>query len=196
MLKVEDILREDFDWEDVEIDEDEFDVLEAELIIDYLKKHSPEERQLLAIDWNFDNSKDVIKWIAEQPDTDKGTALFLYWYMNPQFFKKYKNREECEEKEGDFWALEDFDIVETIERNYLSGFYKNQKYAFDPKNDPYNSDYDWTEEIDEEEMKRKIPKEMYMALEGEVLESPGWGEGIPDDIIPILDKLYEALDEE
>ena len=33
MLKVEDILREDFDWEDVEIDEDEFDVLEAELII-------------------------------------------------------------------------------------------------------------------------------------------------------------------
>ena len=70
MLKVEDILREDFDWEDVEIDEDEFDVLEAELIIDYLKKHSPEERQLLALDWNFDNSKDVIKWIAEQPDTD------------------------------------------------------------------------------------------------------------------------------
>ena len=29
--------------------------------------------------------------------------------------------------------VEDFDIVETIEKNYLSGFYKNQKYAFDPK---------------------------------------------------------------
>ena len=65
MLKVEDILREDFDWENVEIDEDEFDELEAELIIDYLKKNSPETRQLLAIDWNFDNSKEVIKWIAE-----------------------------------------------------------------------------------------------------------------------------------
>ena len=31
-----------------EICEDEFDALETELIIDYLKKHSPEERQLLA----------------------------------------------------------------------------------------------------------------------------------------------------
>ena len=194
MLKIEDILREDFDWENVEMDEDEFDELESQLIINYLKKNSPKERQLLAIDWNFDNSKEVIKWIAEQPDTDKGTALYLYWYMNPQFFKKYENREECEEEGG--WVLEDYDIVEILEKNYISGFYKNQKYAFDPKNDPYNSDYDWTEEVEEEEMKREIPEEMYMALDGEVLESPNWEEGIPDDIIPIFDKLCEALDEE
>lgn len=53
MLKVEDILREDFDWEDIEIDEDEFDELETALIIDYLKKNTPKERQLLAIDWNL-----------------------------------------------------------------------------------------------------------------------------------------------
>ena len=117
MLKIEDILREDFDWENVEIDENEFDELENQLIINYLSKNSPKERQLLAIDWNFDNSKEVIKWIAEQPDTDKGTALFLYWYMNPQFFKKYENRKECEEE--DSWALEDFDIVETLEKNYI-----------------------------------------------------------------------------
>ena len=90
MLKIEDILREDFDWENVEIDENEFDELENQLIINYLKKNSPKERQLLAIDWNFDNSKEVIKWIAEQPDTDKGTALFLYWYMNPQFLRNIK----------------------------------------------------------------------------------------------------------
>uniref|UniRef100_UPI0026341DF1 DUF4274 domain-containing protein n=1 Tax=Fusobacterium sp. TaxID=68766 RepID=UPI0026341DF1 len=193
MIKIEDILREDFDWENLEIDEDEFDEIETELIIDYLKKNSPETRQLLAIDWNFDNSKEVIKWIAEQPDTDKGTALFLYWYMNPQYFKKYKDREECEKDGG--WILEDFDIVETLEKNYISGFYKNQKYAFNPKNDVY-SGYNWTKEVDESDMKAEIPKEMYIALDGEVLESPGWGEGIPDEIIPILDKLYEALDEE
>ena len=45
-------------------------------------------------------------------------------------------------------------------------------------------------------MKREIPKEMYIALEGEVLESPNWEEGIPDEIIPVFDKLCEALDEE
>lgn len=193
MLKIEDILREDFDWEDIEIDEDEFDDLETDLIIDYLKKNTPKERQLLTIDWNFDNSKEVIKWIVEQSDTDKGTALFLYWCMNPQFLKKYKNREECEEE--DSWALEDYDIVETLEKNYISGFYKNQKYAFNPKNDIY-SGCDWTKEVAEDEIKAKIPKEMYIALDGEILKSPNWGEGIPDDIIPILDKLYEVLDEE
>ena len=122
MLKIEDILREDFDWENVEIDENEFVELEKQLIINYLKKNSPKERQLLAIDWNFDNSKEVIKWIAEQPDTDKGTALFLYWYMDPQFFKKYENRKECVE-EGS-WALEDFDIVETLEKTIFQDITK------------------------------------------------------------------------
>lgn len=38
MLKIEDILREDFDWENVEIDENEFDELENQLIINYLSK--------------------------------------------------------------------------------------------------------------------------------------------------------------
>ena len=45
MLKIEDILREDFDWENVEIDENEFDELENQLkeilylIFDYPHKH-------------------------------------------------------------------------------------------------------------------------------------------------------------
>lgn len=44
-------------------------------------------------------------------------------------------------------------------------------------------------------MKAKIPEEMYIALEGEVLESLDWEEGIPDEITPIFDKLCEALGE-
>ena len=92
------------------------------MIIDYLKKNFPKERQLLAIDWNFDNSKDVIKWIVEQPDTDKGTALFLYWYMNPQYFRQYENREDCKKKAS--WLLEDYDIVETLEKIIFQDFIK------------------------------------------------------------------------
>ena len=193
MLSIDEILNEDFDWSDIEIDEDEFDELETALIIDYLKKNTPKERQLLAIDWNFDNSKEVIKWIAEQEDTDKGTALVLYWYMNPQFFKRFKSREECEKDAS--WALEDFDIVEILEKNYIAGFYKNQKYAFNPKCDIYNGGYDWTKEVDENEMKRAIPEVMYIAIEGEVLASPNWAEGIPSDISDIMDKLCDVVSE-
>ena len=193
MLSIDEILNEDFDWSDIEIDEDEFDEFETALIIDYLKKNTPKERQLLAIDWNFDNSKEVIKWIAEQEDTDKGTALFLYWYMNPQFFKRFKSREECEKDAS--WALEDFDIVEILEKNYITGFYMNQKYAFNPKCDIYNGGYDWTKEVDENEMKRAIPEVMYIAIEGEVLASPNWAEGIPSDISDIMDKLCDVVSE-
>ena len=193
MLSIDEILNEDFDWSDIEIDEDEFDEFETALIIDYLKKNTPKERQLLAIDWNFDNSKEVIKWIAEQEDTDKGTALFLYWYMNPQFFKRFKSREECEKDAS--WALEDFDIVEILEKNYITGFYMNQKYAFNPKCDIYNGGYDWTKEVDENEMKRAIPEVMYIAIEGEVLASPNWAEGIPSDISDIIDKLCDVVSE-
>ena len=88
MLTINDILNDNFEWDEVIIDEDEFEELSTELIIDFLKKNTPKERQLLAISWNFDNSKKVIKWIVEQPDTDKGTILYLYWYMTPSFLKE------------------------------------------------------------------------------------------------------------
>ena len=48
------LLDENYDWGDERIDEDVYDELSAELIIDYLKKHDPEIRQMLALSWNFD----------------------------------------------------------------------------------------------------------------------------------------------
>lgn len=193
MMRIHDMLDPDFDWDEIEITEDEFDELSAELVIDYLKKHGPEERQMLAVCWNFDNSKEVIQWIADQPDTDKGTILFLYWYMAPGFYKKFADRKECKEEAS--WALEDYDIIETIEKNYLSGFYVNQRYAFDPANDGYSDHYDWTAAYEEEEAKTKIPEEMFLALEGEYIENPEWEEGIPTEISDIMDKLCEACEE-
>lgn len=45
MLHINDILDPDFDWDEIEITEEEFDELSTELVIDYLKKHGPKERQ-------------------------------------------------------------------------------------------------------------------------------------------------------
>ncbi len=194
MLKISDILRNDFEWDEIQIDEDEFEELSAELVIDFLEKNTPKERQLLAISWNFDNSKKVIRWIVEQPDTDKGTILYLYWYMAPAFYKEnYANRKECEEENP--WSLEDYDIIDTIEKNYLSDFYTEQLYAFHPTDDVYSGGYDWTKEYDESKVKAKIPNVMFKALDGEILENPGWEEGIPTALSEIMDKLCDALDE-
>lgn len=194
MITVNEILKVDFDWDNIEIDEDEFDELSADLIIDFLKKNTPKERQLLAISWNFDNPKKVLKWIVDQPDTDKGTILYLYWYMAPAFYKEhYADRKECEEENS--WSLEDYDILDTIEKNYLSNFYKKQVYAFNPVKDSYSDGYNWTEGYDENKVKSKIPEILFKALDGELLEDPNWDEGIPTDISNIMDKLCDALEE-
>ena len=38
MLTISDILNDDFEWDEVKIDDDEFEKLSTELIIDFLKK--------------------------------------------------------------------------------------------------------------------------------------------------------------
>lgn len=78
---------------------------------------------MLALTWNFDNPKNVIQWIVEQPDTDKGTCLLLYWQMAPGFSKKFANREECEST--DKWYLEDYNIIQTLNKTTLQAFTKN-----------------------------------------------------------------------
>ena len=101
-----------------------------------------------------------------------------------EFLKWYDKQSEWEEDHN-------YDDI-NVSSKKLQNFYKEMIKTFPPN----NSDYDWTNEVNENEMKAEIPKEMYIALEGEVLESPNWEEGVPDEVIPILDKLYEALDEE
>ena len=82
MLTLKDLLEDNVDWDEVEIDDEEFESLSTELIIDFLKKHGPYERQQFLTSWIFDNGIKVLQWIAEQPDTDKGTILLLYCYKD------------------------------------------------------------------------------------------------------------------
>ena len=190
---IDKLLDEDYDWGDERIDEDAYDELSAELIIDYLRKHDSEFRQMLALSWNFDNPKKVIKWIIDQPDTDKGTCLLLYWRMAPDFSKQFVSREECENTHS--WYLEDYDIIQTLERNYTEGFYKNQRYAFNPRHDSYQDGYDWTANLKLSEFKVPIPQEMFTPLAGIALKTPSWEEGIPEDLQPAMDRLADLVDE-
>lgn len=73
--------------------------------------------------WNFDNPQPIIPWIINNPDTDKATALLIYWLMQPAYFKEnYANREEIMKKYP--YMADDFDIIEEIEEKYMAGFIK------------------------------------------------------------------------
>ena len=72
---------------------------------------------------------------------------------------------------------------------------ENQIYAFDPSEDSYADGYDWTAAYDESRAKSKIPEALFEPLMGEMLEKPGWEEGIPEEISEIMDMLCDAVEE-
>lgn len=63
-----------------------------------------------------------INWLIKNTETDKATILMIYWKSEPRF------------KESTSFA-------EKIEPLYLSGFYKQANFSFDPKDDIGE---DWT----------------------------------------------------
>lgn len=187
------ILDTNHDWQDETITEEQYDELFPAIIIHYLQNQTPEARQQLMLSWNFDNSHEVLQWIIDQPDSDKGTILYLYWYMQPGFQKRFTDRAECATESS--WYLDSFDLLATIEERYTSGFYQHQIYDFDPHYDCYQDGYNWTSELEPETMKREIPQAMFTALHGEILEAEDWDEGVPAELYPIMDRLYELLED-
>ena len=82
-----------------------------------------------------------------------------------------------------------------LNKTTLQGFYQEQRYAFNPQHDPYQEGYDWTEDLDTSTFKVPIPQEMFLALDGIVLDVPSWEEGIPEDLQPAMDRLADLVDE-
>ncbi|MFH6994740.1 DUF4274 domain-containing protein [Flavobacterium sp. FlaQc-48] len=79
--------------------------------------------------WNYDDGLEPFKWIIKQKYLDKGTALCLYWMLQPDYFCKFKNEEEIKEDIN----YETYEIIKEIEERYVSGFYVDKNYSFDPK---------------------------------------------------------------
>lgn len=136
-------------------------------IIEYAQNMNSEEWHKMAMDWNYDNSKTFLKWLINNSNTDKATILMIYWMSSP--------------KHG-------FEFQEDIEKNYSSGFYKNQNFEFDPKDD---NGLDWTNEYPELKSDR-IPLIMFDKLKGKVIQSSdNYIEGLPEDLFNEIEELYE-----
>ena len=160
---------------------EQYQEISTKMILDFLKDSDPKDRHRLVLGWNWDSGTDVLKWIANDSDTDKATALAIYWTACPRANSKpFENREEVLERAS--YSINEYDLIEAIEQLYLSGFYKNQRLAFDPTNDKGTN---WTTEYLDKPVKREIPSTMFGKLTGEDISSgydEGWEEGIPPHI--------------
>jgi hypothetical protein len=170
------------------ISEEKLEELENEIIINYVKTKSPKIWHQMVMEWNWDNSSTFLNWLINNALTDKATALMIYWKSGPRYSKQFKNKEELEKS----YYLNTFEFIEKLEHNYLTGFYKNQNFEYNPKND---NNFDWTNEYIGLDIVKEIPQSLFLKLEGEKINEPvDFTEGMPPKLYDKLEDLYDKYD--
>lgn len=94
------------------------------------KKLTTEEWHQFVLNYNFDAGLEPFEWLIKQKVCDKGTALILYWQLNPEYFCDAQKIPTAENKSI---FEEDYRIIKEIEKKYLEGFYDSELFSFDPK---------------------------------------------------------------
>ena len=163
------------------ISNEEFQQLFDKVVIEFAEKQTSEIWHQMAMEWNETSA--FLHWLADNPKTDKATALMLYWMSGPRYFKQFKTREEAGSNTSKF------DLIENIESNYLNGFYKDQRFSFDPNIADYSGTV-WADEYLDKTIVREIPAIMFEKLEGETVAEPeGFIEGMPPELYDLHDEL-------
>jgi hypothetical protein len=81
--------------------------------------------------WNYDDGIEPFDWIIKQKHCDKGTALCLYWFLQPDYFCKFVNEDEAKEDIN----YESYKLIKEIEQRYCTGFYEDENFSFNPKDE-------------------------------------------------------------
>ncbi|HYH65544.1 MAG TPA: DUF4274 domain-containing protein [Urbifossiella sp.] len=91
---------------------------------------SPEELDFFAAHWARDGREKPIHALVENPHTDAGTLLRVYWYSDPEYFcSEYGSAADADDAtERDIMTT-----LERIERRMTGAEYKTASVPFDPK---------------------------------------------------------------
>ncbi|KIO77832.1 hypothetical protein TH53_06735 [Pedobacter lusitanus] len=88
------------------------------------KKLTAEEWHQFVQNYNYDDGNAPFEWLIRQKICDKGTALCLYWHLQPDFY--------CHEKNKTDIIDQDYLLIQEIEKNFSDNFYESEQFSFDP----------------------------------------------------------------
>lgn len=114
---------------------------------------SPFELHLYLVNKNPDDGVHGYRTVAKHQYCDAGTALFLYWGLNPYYYLEYRLLRDAHEVQQ-----ETMKILRGLERRFRRGDFKTHKISFDPA--PFAAD---TRNIPPEPA-YKIPEIMFEAV--------------------------------
>ncbi|MCS4225906.1 DUF4274 domain-containing protein [Sphingobacterium sp. BIGb0165] len=145
----------------------EIETIAVNKILDFARAQTTEIWHQMVMDWNWDNYKQFLKWLIDNPDTDKATILMIYWKSAPG--KGFRDKQ-------------------LIEERYINNYYHHQSLAFDPESDEGDN---WVSYLPRPE-KESIPKELLHKLEGKNVPYPeGYIEGMPENLFDKIEALYD-----
>lgn len=85
---------------------------------------SPVEWHQFVHNYNHDAGLEPLYFIANSPHCDMGTALLIYWHLNPEFYYRLAEYERSN--------VEDYRLIKLLEENFYNCFYRTSIFAFDP----------------------------------------------------------------
>ena len=103
-------------------DDDESDAL----IFDWIRLQGPDAWHKYAISFNWDFGTEIARWIVEQPQCDRGTALYLYYAAQPDFYARYPSLDEARADQADEEAI---GLMTAICANWARGLYVGYRYS-------------------------------------------------------------------
>jgi hypothetical protein len=102
------------------------DVGSEALIFDWIKAQAPDAWHKYAISFNWDEGTEIARWIVDQPRCDRGTALYLYYAAQPDYYARYASLEEAH---AVFADEEVVDLMTAICANWARGLYASYRYS-------------------------------------------------------------------
>ncbi len=106
----------------------ETELSEAErVLLDWLKRHGPDDWHQVSIDWNWDAGVQILAWIAAQPECDRATAQNLLVIGGADYYLRFADRAALLAAEP--YNLEPFDLIMPIVARWNTGGYERSEIA-------------------------------------------------------------------
>lgn len=140
---------------------------------DWLETAGPRERHTFVRRANYDSGEHHVRFVLDQPTTDRATALAAYWILGASYYSRYAAADDVPEDERPTWEL-----LRSIEDRYAAGFWADHGIAFDPTDD---DEIDWTDDYGAP-VSRPVPDVMRRAVGGGLVDDAGTEDGLPLDV--------------
>lgn len=166
------------------------------LVLEYLKNATPAQQLYFVHRSNYDDNRRCLRWLVDQPQTDRAVILAIYWNLGADYFCQFASEADFE---PDDYRLETWRFTRLIEQRYTSGFYPNASIYFNP----YDTQGAYPGEYTGIERRYTTPPQMletvqgaeYVDVDGETDAFDGYDDGLPEAVAEAMFALYDDEDD-